>query len=161
MMHRLTVKIGTMMVAKAFVDTNVVLRSQNNEAPLHAQASELLADVITTGYEVWISRQVLREYLVWVTRPDFLTKPIKAADAETHLTKLRQVFKIADDTEAVTTKLLQLIKQYPTIGKPIHDANIVATMLVNSIDTLLTTNLKDFKRFETEITIKALIYTDA
>ena len=63
-----------------------------------------------------------------------------------------QVDLIAE-TAAVTARLLQLIKEYPTGGKQIHDANIVATMLVNGIDTLLTQNIDDMKRFENEITL--------
>jgi predicted nucleic acid-binding protein len=38
-------------------------------------------------------------------------------------------------------------------GKQIHDANIVAAMLTNGIDTLLTLNTADFKRYEDRITL--------
>jgi len=44
-------------------------------------------------------------------------------------------------------KLIDLIQEFPTAGKQIHDANIVATMLVNGVDFLLTYNKDDFKRF--------------
>ena len=76
-----------------------------------------------------------------------------AFEAEVEINLLQSVFEIADETAAVTTSLVQLIKQYPTGGKQIHDANIVATMLVNGIDTLLTQNIDDMKRFEHEINL--------
>jgi predicted nucleic acid-binding protein len=32
-------------------------------------------------------------------------------------------------------------------GKQVHDANVVATMLVHGVDTVVTTNVDDFARF--------------
>ncbi|MBL8131909.1 MAG: hypothetical protein JNL42_08630 [Anaerolineae bacterium] len=42
---------------------------------------------------------------------------------------------------------------YPTSGKQVHDANLVATMLVYGIDTLLTINMDDLKRYMDRITL--------
>jgi hypothetical protein len=56
-----------------------------------------------------------------------------------------------DETQAVTEQLLSLLRLYPTRGKQIHDANIVATMLAYDIDTLLTMNIDDFRRFSGQI----------
>jgi predicted nucleic acid-binding protein len=64
-----------------------------------------------------------------------------------------QSFYIAEDGPSVTDKLIDLITIFPTGGKQIHDANIVATMLVNGISCLLTFNVTDFKRFAPEITL--------
>lgn len=50
-------------------------------------------------------------------------------------------------------------KEYPTRGKQIHDANIVATMLVNGVDTLLTMNVADLQRYQGRITLVPL-YAD-
>jgi hypothetical protein len=69
---------------------------------------------------------------------------------------IRTAFKIADETEAVTDQLLTLLRLYPTGGKQIHDANIVATMIVYGITTLLTNNVNDVRRFADRITIITL-----
>jgi predicted nucleic acid-binding protein len=45
----------------------------------------------------------------------------------------------------------------PTAGKQIHDANIVATMLVYSIDTLVTQNMDDMKRFAEYVNLLPLL----
>jgi predicted nucleic acid-binding protein len=66
---------------------------------------------------------------------------------------VRTFIKIADDTEAVITQLLELLKAYSISGKQVHDANIAATMLVNGIDTLLTLNVDDLKRFSDKIAL--------
>jgi predicted nucleic acid-binding protein len=145
------------MTTKAMVDTNVLLRLMNPSHVMHIAAKKLVAQILDDGYQLWINRQIVRVYLVQMTRTGFLETALTMTEIEPQITEIKSLFKVADDTDAVTTKLLSLIKQYPTVGKPIHDANIVATMLVHEIDTLLTTNLKDFKRFEAEIAIRALI----
>lgn len=62
-----------------------------------------------------------------------------------------------DDGPAVTARLLQTIEQNSVGGKQIHDANIVATMLVHEIPALLTHNTSDFKRFQEIITVMPLV----
>jgi predicted nucleic acid-binding protein len=55
------------------------------------------------------------------------------------------LFRIADETRDVTAHLLALLKIYPTRGRQVHDANVVAPMLAYGIDTLLTINADDMK----------------
>jgi len=66
---------------------------------------------------------------------------------------IRALYQMADETEQVTLNLLALIKEIPVGGKQIHDANIVATMIAYGIDTLLTANVDDMKRFASKIKI--------
>ncbi len=128
----------TSLGAKMFLDTNVLLRATIDEVPLHKEALELVEVQRDDGKELWISRQVIREYMVYITRPQAFFTPMSIKEIEERVKRIQSIFEIADETAAVTARLLQLIKQYPTGGKQIHDANIVATMLVNGIDTLLT-----------------------
>lgn len=44
---------------------------------------------------------------------------------------------------------------FPTRGKQVHDANLVATMLVHGVTRLLTFNAADFRRFGTLIEVVA------
>lgn len=141
---------------KAFLDTNILLRSTITQFPLYEQAKRLVDAHIDANTELWISRQVIREYIAQVTRPQTFMNPMTVDELETKLRTIRVLFKIADDTEAVTTVLMDLLKTHPTGGKQIHDANVVATMIAYEIDTLLTTNVKDMKRFADRITILSL-----
>jgi predicted nucleic acid-binding protein len=143
----------TNLGAKVFLDTNVLLRATLDRVELHDEAQKLVETQRDAGKELWISRQVIREYMVYITRPQVFFTPMSIEEIEALIQKVQSLFQIADETAAVTAQLLRLIKQYPTGGKQIHDANIVATMLVNGIDTLLTQNIDDMKRFEKEITL--------
>ena len=144
------------MAGKAFIDTNVLLRANNDTLPLHRQADHLIKTVRHDGYELWISRQIIREYLAQITRPGFLATPLTIEQTESHINVMRAVFKIADETEQVTTQLLALLKAYPTGGKQVHDANIVATLQAYNLTHLFTLNPVDFVRFANLITVVTL-----
>lgn len=151
-------KIGTMtMVVRTFVDTNVLLRSRLNGFGLHKEARALIISERILGNELWISRQVIREFIVQVTRPQTMGNPLTPQEIETHLNSIYTLFRVADEKGTVTDQLIALLKVYPTAGKQVHDANIVATMLVNGIDRLLTQNLADMNRFSDRITIVPLM----
>jgi predicted nucleic acid-binding protein len=137
--------------AKAFVDTNVLLRAFHNQMELHTEAKMLIEKMWDDDVELWISRQVIREYLVQATHPRTFAQPLTLEQVMFQIQSIQSLFRVADETQDVTTQLLTLIKTYPTQGKQVHDANLVATMLVNHIDTLITINIDDLKRFEPTI----------
>ncbi|WP_148650020.1 type II toxin-antitoxin system VapC family toxin [Nostoc sp. NIES-3756] len=56
----------------------------------------------------------------------------------------------------MTERLLTLMAEIPSGGKQVHDANIVATMLVYGIPQLFTHNTTDFARFSELITVLPL-----
>ena len=57
------------MVDKVFLDTNIVLRAFHATIPEHPRVKALFDQLIDDETELWISRQVIREYLVQVTHP--------------------------------------------------------------------------------------------
>jgi predicted nucleic acid-binding protein len=138
-----------------FVDTNVLIYANIVESPFHAAALAALRQARAAGRALWISRQVLREYLVALTRP----QSFAMVDRVTVLEQVRlftEHFEVADDTTMVTAQLLTLLTELPGGGKQVHDANIVATMLAFDIPTLLTQNIGDFRRFDQRIRIETL-----
>lgn len=143
------------MNGKAFVDTNIVLRRLNGALPGHREAAALIRQQLDDDIELWISRQVIREHMAQVSRSGLLDIPLTVVQIEQQVRFMRAMFNVADETEEVTEKLLELIRAFPSGGKQIHDANIVATMLVNGIDTLLTMNVEDMRRFGSRIKIVA------
>jgi len=138
-----------------FVDTNVLVYANVAEAPQHQAALTAVTQARKNGRTLWISRQVLREYLVTLTRPQTFQEVPKATVLE-QVRLFGEHFEIADDTHAVTGRLLQLITDTPIGGKQVHDVNIVATMLTHDIPTLLTHNGRDFERFKDYITIEGI-----
>ncbi|KAB2902364.1 MAG: PIN domain-containing protein [Anaerolineae bacterium] len=145
-----------MMDGNVFIDTNILLRAVLAEMKQHSQVDALLKRAIREETELWISGQIIREFIVQATHPKTLSIPLTIAQAVQEIEAIKPLFRIADETALVRDKLLGLLTQYPTQGKQVHDANIVATMLAYDLDTLLTLNVDDFKRFEDQIEIISL-----
>jgi len=132
---------------KIFVDTNILVYLSNEDSSFHVEVNKKFIE-ISAQYELWISRQVLREYAVVMSSPAIIEKPLTAEEVVQDIEKWGKIFKIADETSEVTEILKKLIKEYDLKGKRIHDANIVATMLANLINKLYTLNIDDFKKFK-------------
>ncbi|MCI5159489.1 MAG: VapC toxin family PIN domain ribonuclease, partial [Candidatus Electrothrix sp. AUS1_2] len=107
--------------------------------------------------ELFISRQVLREYLATMTRSDMLTEELPRESVIEAIRHFEEDFTVFDDVPGVTEQLLELAETVSVSGKQIHDANIVATMPVNDIHELFTHNVSDFKRFRPYIKVVPLI----
>jgi len=130
-----------------FVDTNVLVYAGVTSAPLHQVALKAIADQELAGNELWISRQVLREYLAVLTRPQTFASPAPISLLISQVRAFESRFQVADEGSQVTAQLLSVIGQVRVGGKQIHDANIVATMLACDVRKLLTHNVADFARF--------------
>jgi predicted nucleic acid-binding protein len=140
-----------------FIDTNVLIYSSFSSAPLHAEARRRLRELESSGAKLWISRQVLREFLAVATRPDAVTPAPTAAALSELIAQFEGVFRIADEDASVTTRLIGLLQLMKIQGKQIHDANIVATMKRHGIPRLLTHNVADFARYSQDVEVVALI----
>lgn len=135
------------MPDKIFFDTNILVYLSNQESSFHLRVLEKVKELIDK-YEIWISRQVLREYAVVMTNSSLLQKPLTSEEVEKDMEKWANIFRVADEIEETTINLRELIVLYDIKGKNIHDANIIATMKTYNIESLFTLNLKDFKRFK-------------
>jgi predicted nucleic acid-binding protein len=149
--------MGTRAAEPVFVDTNNLIYAQQAHSIFNSQAITKLLDLESAGHPLWISRQVLREYLAAMSRPGALTAPVPMACLLSDVQTFQSQFQIAEDSHKVTVHLLHLLGSIPCAGKQVHDANIVATMLAQGIGMLLTHNVQDFKRFAGLITVIPLI----
>ncbi len=130
-----------------FVDTNVLVKARILEAPDHDIARSRLRRALQDREPMRISRQVLREYLAVVTRPQTWPIAITREEALADIEALMSGFEILEDGPAVTASLMALCRAVSVGGRQIHDANIVATMLAHGERRLLTFNTADFRRY--------------
>lgn len=130
-----------------FFDTNVLVLSRFEAAPNHNLARRRMFSACEGDETLRISRQVLREYLATVTRPQSWSAAIAMDDALDHVARLKAGFDILEDGPSVTDALTTLCRNVPVAGKQIHDANIVATMIAHGERRLLTFNAVDFRRY--------------
>jgi predicted nucleic acid-binding protein len=100
---------------------------------------------------MWISRQIIREYVAALSRPQSFTRAIPVSHLIPAVRRMESRFRVADENADVCDELLGLLERFAVAGKQIHDANIVATMRVHGIKRLVTDNTADFLRFSSII----------
>jgi len=145
--------MATRAADHVFVDTNVLVYAQTTSSPLHPAATARLQSLVAAGHPLWISRQIMREYLAAMSRPGTLTSPPTMATLVKNVQDFEKQFNVAEDGPTVTGSLLSLLLAVACSGKQVHDANIVATMLAQGITRLLTHNTSDFSRFHAWISV--------
>ena len=116
-----------------------------------------MSEIGRTDEPLHISRQVLREYLATVTRPQSWAVQVPMEEALEHVARLAGVFGLLEDGPGVTETLAALCRTVPVAGRQIHDANIVATMLTHGERRLLTFNGRDFRRYGDRIELFDLV----
>ena len=140
-----------------FLDTNILIRLHVATAPQHDDIRQAVKRLLTDNYELWVSRQVLREYAAVLTRVQpYTTTPFNSGLVAQQLRLFETNYRIADEVAPVTVQLCGLLETILVGGKQVHDANIVATMVTYGIKQLFTFNRADFVRFSSYITIRSL-----
>ena len=147
----------TKVADRVFLDTNVLLAATDEGREEHNRARAILNDWPADGIALYASGQVLREYLCLATREVVDSGlGLARADAVANVVAFRDRISSLDENEKVTSRLLDLLENIDCGGKQAHDANVVATMLVHGVETLVTANEAYFKPFAEHIRISPL-----
>jgi predicted nucleic acid-binding protein len=145
-----------MTADSTFVDTNVLVYATQQDSPWHSDALAALDRSKRASQQLVISPQIIREYLVVITRGGGPLAPLRLALAVRNIELIRGQFLVLDENSAVVSALLSLVQRFPVGGKQIHDANIVATMQAYGVPRLLTNNVDDFSRFDDLVSVVSL-----
>ncbi|WP_419937383.1 type II toxin-antitoxin system VapC family toxin [Candidatus Palauibacter sp.] len=140
-----------------FIDTNVLVAVRVPEAPQFDVARTAITRAFASGERLRISRQVVREYLAAVTRPQNWSSPLDMAVALRDAERMLQQFEILEDGPRVMALLEELCREVSLAGKQVHDANIAATMLAYGERRLLTLNERDFRHFGDQLELVPVV----
>ena len=143
------------------VDTNVLVYAASPGSPLHAPALGALTRHRAAGRQLWISTQIVREFLVVICNPNLTTPALHPERAALAVRYLLRRFCVAEDTTEVSRALSRLLALLPPGARRIHDGNLVATCQVCGIPAILTHNPGDFAPFASVITIEPLVAAPA
>jgi predicted nucleic acid-binding protein len=115
---------------------------------MYEDAARAIKILLGRGEELCIIPQNLIEFWAVATRPVAANGLGLTIDQTTRrLRRLKRLFKLQPDTPAIFTEWEKLVIQYQVIGKPTHDARLVAGMIAHNLTHILTFNTDDFKRF--------------
>ena len=100
-----------------FIDTNVLVRARFTVAPEHSLARARLRDAIGGAERTRISRQIVREYLAVVTRPQTWSAPLVMSEALRDVGWFLSTFDVLEDGPDVTRMLIALCREVPVAGR--------------------------------------------
>ena len=135
------------------VDTNVFLRLVPNNDPNRAIVLNALQKLRLSNEQLSYTTQVLAEFLTVCTRPATSRGGygLSSERAERKLRLIERYCRLLPDSEATHQEWRRLVVAYSVKGVEVHDARLVASMIVHGVDHLLTFDTSDFKRYR-EIT---------
>ena len=96
-----------------FLDTNILVNASVATAPFHHSTLARMQEISQANGSFWISRQILREYLAVLTRPQSFTPPLSIATLLGDVEQFEARFGMVEDGPAVTVQLLNLLGTIP------------------------------------------------
>ena len=131
-----------------FVGTNVLVIATDALRPRHTAARRLIEKAVSRGVYLVLSGQILREYLSVATRPPGSNGlGLSSTTVVQNTDRFLEFASLVEEKASVAQRLRGLVATRNVRGKQVHDAGIVATMLVHHIPCLITENARDFERF--------------
>jgi predicted nucleic acid-binding protein len=134
------------------LDTGILLRLVNADDANYTAVNRAVRALVARQEQLHITDQNVAEFLNVATRPvannGFGWRPETALDALT--IEIEPFCSILLPTVAVHDELKRLVSTRSVVGKQIHDARLVAMMLVSNVRHILTLNERDFRRYEPE-----------
>ncbi len=139
---------------RVMLDTNVLIAATDEGRTEHRDALTVVNDWAAGHTELCTSGQILREYLTVATRPaDKNGLGLNLRDALGNVSAIRERTTLLTEDTKVADRLLGLLADVECRGKQVHDANVVATMLVHGVRAVVTLNAEDFARFEGHVSL--------
>ena len=139
---------------RVMLDTNVLIAATDEGRAEHRDALTVVNDWAAGHTELCMSGQILREYLTVATRPaEKNGLGLSLPDALGNVYAIRERTTLLAEDGKVADRLLSLLADVECRGKQVHDANVIATMLVHGVRAVVTINLGDFARFEGHVAL--------
>ena len=131
------------------VDTNILLRiAQYRSDERYALVRSCVNKLKKKGDLLQTTMQNFAEFWNVSTRPvDKNGLGLTLVETDDLLQELELVFPLLPDSPDVYTEWRDLVVNYGVSGVQVHDARLVATMLVHGVTHILTFNTSDFARY--------------
>src|SRR5688500_4503386 len=129
-------------------DTNVLLRFAYRPDPQHAIVLSAVKKLKSGGDKIYLLPQTCVEFWNVFTRPTSRNGFGLSAQKTNHSLRLvERIFPLLSDSADVHREWRKLVVSFGVSGIQVHDARIVAAMLVHQVTHILTFNTSDFARY--------------
>jgi predicted nucleic acid-binding protein len=130
------------------LDTNILIRYVTPSDQLRPVAIAALTKLQFLGHQFVLLPQ--NHYEFWVVATRALSQNrlgLSPQECDQTLLVLEKLFPLLADQPNLIFEWRKLVVAHNCIGKPAHDARLVAAMSVHGIRHLLTFNTTDFQRY--------------
>lgn len=136
-------------------DTNILIRLANAGDPNRPVALSALRTLRARREALCSTPQVMSEFWNVATRPTTARGGLGLAssDVESKVAVVERRFRLLHDSPATYQEWRRLVVAYAVVGLAVHDAKLVASMIVHEVTHLLTFNTGDFARYVGVITV--------
>jgi predicted nucleic acid-binding protein len=133
---------------RVLVDTNILLRSAQPNHPLSSQATHAVAQLIRQKDAVFFCSQNIAEFWNVATRPAGLNGlGLSQGEALKEIGSIEKLLTLLPDIPAIYIAWKQIVRDHAVQGVKVYDARLVAIMRVYAVESVLTFNASDFKRY--------------
>lgn len=131
------------------VDTGILLRLVDRTDPHHPAIREALRRLKALGADLVTTAQNHSEFWNVCTRPATARGGLgmNPSEADGKLRLLERAFRMLPESPGAYSVWRRLVVQHSVIGVQAHDARLVAGMLTNGVNRILTLNPADFSRY--------------
>ena len=137
-----------MALSGHLVDTGILLRISRRDDADYRIVEVALGLLDQAGTKLYYTHQNIAE--VW----NVCTRPIahngfglSIAKTVREIKAIERTMTLLTDGAAVYQEWRRLVEPHSVSGKQVHDARLVAAMIVHGVTHLLTLNTVDFKRY--------------
>jgi predicted nucleic acid-binding protein len=104
--------------------------------------------IFESGEDLYFTPQVVREAWSVLTRPKTVGGYSQTKEEASHfLAETNKVFVLIHDVPEMHERWFELVKSYGVLGRQVHDAYHVATMMEHGLTFVLSLNARDFNRY--------------
>ena len=133
------------------VDTNVLLRFSRLENPRYQISRDAVHKLEADGHQLQTTLQNFAEFWNVSTRPTERNGFGRTSvETDELLQNLETAFSLLPDSPEVYPEWRRLVVDYDVSGVQVHDARLVAAMIVYNVTHILTFDVKDFERYAPE-----------
>ena len=133
---------------RVLVDTNILLRSAQPTHPLCPQAAHAVSKLFRQKDAVFFCSQNIAEFWNVATRPAAANGlGFSHEEAVREVAAIESLLTLLEDIPAIYPVWKRIVRDHRVQSVKVYDARLVAVMTVYAIDTILTLNGADFKRY--------------
>jgi len=136
------------------LDTNVLLRLYKPSSPESPLIHHAIRSLRRANASLWYVPQNIVEFWNVSTRPVARNGyGLSVAETENMAREIETAFTLLPEVEAVHREWRRLVLAYGVAGAKVHDARIVAAMIVHRVHHILTLDQTGFGRYNEVVAV--------